>query len=128
MSLSIVILAAGQGKRMRSELPKVLHHLAGKSLLEHVITTVLEFNTSQSPIVVYGHQGNIVREKLSKLDVSWVEQTEQLGTGHAVLQTLEKIDDKDRVLILYGDVPLIATETLERLINNTPENAIGIIT
>ncbi len=128
MSLSIVILAAGQGKRMRSELPKVLHHLAGKSLLEHVITTVLEFNTSQNPIVVYGHQGSMVREKLSALDVNWVEQTEQLGTGHAVLQTLSRIDEKDRVLILYGDVPLIATETLERLINNTPKNAIGIIT
>ncbi len=128
MSLSIVILAAGQGKRMQSQLPKVLHQLAGKSLLEHVVSTALHYKTGKKPFVVYGHQGNVIRDKLSSLDVTWVEQTEQLGTGHAVLQTLAHIANEDRVLVLYGDVPLIATETLKKLINNTPAQAIGIIT
>jgi bifunctional UDP-N-acetylglucosamine pyrophosphorylase/glucosamine-1-phosphate N-acetyltransferase len=128
MSISIVILAAGQGKRMQSQLPKVLHRLAGKTLLEHVIVTAQQFGTNQNPIVIYGHQGSIIREMLPSLRATWVEQTEQLGTGHAVLQALPSIDENDRVLILYGDVPLIATETLERLIKNTPQNSIGIIT
>lgn len=128
MSLSIVILAAGQGTRMQSQLPKVLHPLAGKSLLEHVVDTAKHFQTTQQPLVVYGHQGNVVREKLAHLAVDWIEQLQQLGTGHAVQQTLSHIPDQNRVLILYGDVPLIAIATLEKLIKNTPENAIGIIT
>lgn len=128
MSLSIVILAAGQGKRMQSQLPKVLHNLAGKSLLEHVVSTAEHFQTTQDPLVVYGHQGSIVQERLPKLKVTWIEQTQQLGTGHAVLQALSNIPDQNQVLILYGDVPLIAINTLEKLIKSTPSNAIGIIT
>lgn len=128
MSLSIVILAAGQGKRMQSQLPKVLHNLAGKSLLEHVVSTAEHFQMTQDPLVVYGYQGNMVRERLPKLKVTWIEQIQQLGTGHAVLQTLSNIPDQNQVLILYGDVPLIAIDTLEKLVKNTPPNAIGIIT
>ena len=128
MTLSIVILAAGQGKRMYSRLPKVLHSLAGKALLEHVITTSLQLNPAQPPIVIYGHQGDQVRNAMTRFDINWIEQKEQLGTGHAVLQALPLLKDQQRVLILYGDVPLISAITLKELIETTPENAIGIIT
>lgn len=127
MSLSIVILAAGQGKRMHSQLPKVLHCLAGKPLLEHVVQSSLPLSPA-APIVIYGNQGERVRQKLSNLNLTWVEQQQQLGTGHAVLQALPKIPLENNVLILYGDVPLITSDTLQQLINNTPANALGIIT
>jgi bifunctional UDP-N-acetylglucosamine pyrophosphorylase/glucosamine-1-phosphate N-acetyltransferase len=87
MSLHVVILAAGQSKRMLSALPKALHTLAGKPLLEHVVTTARTLNPS-SITVVYGHQGQLLREQLAHLDVQWIEQTQQLGTGHAALQAL----------------------------------------
>ncbi|MDA8561736.1 bifunctional UDP-N-acetylglucosamine diphosphorylase/glucosamine-1-phosphate N-acetyltransferase GlmU [Gammaproteobacteria bacterium] len=128
MSLSIIILAAGQGKRMKSKIQKVLHSLAGKSLLEHVVNTTNQFETTQPPIIVYGHQGEIIRQKLTNLNATWVEQTKQLGTGHAVLQAMPQINDSDHVLILYGDVPLINFDTLTKLIKKTSKNAIGIIT
>lgn len=128
MTLSIVILAAGQGKRMHSHLPKVLHPLAGKPLLEHVISTSLTLNPAQPPIIVYGHQGAQLRQALAHHDINWVEQKEQLGTGHAVLQALSVIPPQHRVLVLYGDVPLISVETLNRFIASTPESALGIIT
>jgi bifunctional UDP-N-acetylglucosamine pyrophosphorylase/glucosamine-1-phosphate N-acetyltransferase len=128
MPISIVILAAGQGKRMYTSLPKVLHRLAGKSLLEHVVQTALQLDTATTPIVVYGHQGEIVRDALSNLALTWVEQTKQLGTGHAVSQTLSQIPLDNQVLVLYGDVPLITLETLQKLAENTPPNAIGMIT
>lgn len=128
MTLSIVILAAGQGKRMYSQLPKVLHRLAGKTLLEHVVHTAEKLSPTHSPIVIYGHQGDIVRHHLSDLDVLWVEQTQQLGTGHALLQALPHIPENNRVLCLYGDVPLISADTLQYFIQTTPDNALGIIT
>lgn len=128
MTLSIVILAAGQGKRMHSQLPKVLHQLAGKTLLEHVVATAYQLNPEQSPFVIYGHQGEQVRQTLSHLNVTWIQQKEQLGTGHAVLQALPSLPENDRVLILYGDVPLVSTETLKQFIAHTPANALGIIT
>jgi bifunctional UDP-N-acetylglucosamine pyrophosphorylase / glucosamine-1-phosphate N-acetyltransferase len=115
MSLSIIILAAGQGTRMYSESPKVLHKLAGKSLLEHVHHTASMLET-RGIHVIYGYGGDRVIEELSHLDVEWVEQTEQLGTGHAVKQALPNIPDKDLVLVLYGDVPLITSETLTSLV------------
>lgn len=114
MSLSIVILAAGQGTRMRSRVPKVLHRVAGRTLLEHVWQTASSLR-HDSMIVVYGHGGKQVPDTLAHLDVEWVEQPEQLGTGHAVAQALPHIDDSDDVMILYGDVPLIAADTLQRL-------------
>lgn len=127
MTLSIVILAAGQGKRMYSQLPKVLHPLAGKPLLEHVVRTAEKLNPTQV-VVVYGHQGEVVRHKLTHLDVLWAEQTEQLGTGHALRQALPHIPADHRVLVLYGDVPLISVDTLSQLLQTTSEQALGIIT
>lgn len=128
MTLSIVILAAGQGKRMQSNAPKVLHRLAGTPLIEHVVNTSFAINSANPPIIVYGHQGEQVRNALTHLEASWVEQKEQLGTGHAVLQALTNIPDNHLVLILYGDVPLISAETLQQLLTTVPSNAVGIIT
>jgi bifunctional UDP-N-acetylglucosamine pyrophosphorylase/glucosamine-1-phosphate N-acetyltransferase len=128
MALSIVILAAGQGKRMYSQLPKVLHRLGGKALLEHVAHTAEKLSPTQAPIVIYGHQGETVRHHLSGLNVTWVEQTAQLGTGHALLQALPHIPDDNRVLCLYGDVPLISLDTLQHFIKTIPDHALGIIT
>src|SRR3989338_2424085 len=105
MSLSIIILAAGQGKRMKSRLPKVLHKLAGRTLLEHVYVSALQLNFREAHIV-YGYGGRQVPETLANLQaVNWVEQKKQLGTGHAVRQAIAHIPVVDDVLILYGDVP-----------------------
>jgi bifunctional UDP-N-acetylglucosamine pyrophosphorylase / glucosamine-1-phosphate N-acetyltransferase len=128
MTLTIVILAAGQGKRMRSNLPKVLHRLAGKTILEHVIDTAAQLAPQRPPIVVYGHQGDAVRHALANVNANWVEQTEQLGTGHALQQALPQLTPDGRVLVLYGDVPLISQNTLSNFITRTPANAVGIIT
>lgn len=127
MPLSIIILAAGQGSRMYSELPKVLHQLAGKSLLEHVHHTASMMET-RGIHVIYGYGGDQVIEELSHLDVDWVEQAEQLGTGHAVEQALPNIPDKDLVLILYGDVPLITNETLSDLVVAAEDSHFSLLT
>jgi len=116
METSIIILAAGQGTRMRSNLPKVLHPLAGRPLLRHVIDTALALRPRAVQIVV-GHAADAVRATFADEAVQWVEQAEQLGTGHAVAQALPAIPDGDRVLILYGDVPLIEAATLRRLLD-----------
>src|SRR5450432_484956 len=104
MHLSVVILAAGQRKRMNSDLPKVLQPLAGRPLLRHVIDTGRLLGANNI-FVVYGH-GGAVQAALSDASVDWVLQAEQLGTGHAVMQALPMVADKDLILILYGDVPL----------------------
>jgi len=127
MKISTVILAAGQGTRMHSSTPKVLHRIAGKTLLEHVIQTAKQFS-QLSPIVVYGHQGEMLQKTLNQTDVIWVHQPEQLGTGHAVSQALSHIPEDHQVLILYGDVPLISHVTLSKLLENTTKNALGILT
>lgn len=128
MAIQTVILAAGKGKRMYSSFPKVLHRLAGKPLLEHVIHTALSISPDTPPIIVNGHQGELVRNSLAHYNVRWVEQKEQLGTGHAVLQALSEISTDDDVLILYGDVPLISESTLKNLIETTPKNTVGMLT
>ena len=128
MAIQVVILAAGQGKRMHSALPKVLHELAGKTLLEHVIDTALRVTDDTSPIIINGHQGNKIINALSQHKVRWVEQKEQLGTGHALMQALPEIAADAHVLVLYGDVPLMSEHTLKALITSTPKNAIGMIT
>ncbi|MBA2653613.1 MAG: bifunctional UDP-N-acetylglucosamine diphosphorylase/glucosamine-1-phosphate N-acetyltransferase GlmU [Gammaproteobacteria bacterium] len=115
MTLSVVILAAGYGKRMYSKLPKVLHQLAGQPLLLHVIKTAQTLNPD-AIYVVYGNGGSRVRETLGDLPVNWVNQANPKGTGHAVLQALPHIPDDHQVLILYGDVPLIKTATLKQLL------------
>lgn len=128
MTLSTVILAAGQGKRMLSQTPKVLHRLAGKPLLEHVVNTTQSLDNTNPAIIIYGHDGEKVQHALSHLNVKWAHQAEQLGTGHAVQQALPHLNDAQRVLVLYGDVPLISTATLKKLIASTPADAIGILT
>ncbi|HVV67516.1 MAG TPA: bifunctional UDP-N-acetylglucosamine diphosphorylase/glucosamine-1-phosphate N-acetyltransferase GlmU [Gammaproteobacteria bacterium] len=126
MTLSVVILAAGKGKRMRSGLPKVLHTLAGVTLLERVVRTASSLDP-ETIYVVYGNGGQLVRSEMAHLDVQWVEQPEALGTGHAVRQVLPHLNQDHQVLVLYGDVPLISKETLKQLLDNTPKNALGLV-
>ena len=121
MSLSIVILAAGKGTRMRSDLPKVLQPLAHKPLLGYVIDASMSFNPS-ALIVVYGYGGDQVKKTFPSPNIQWVEQKEQLGTGHAVQQAIPFIKDEGSTLILYGDVPLIDQETIQRLIKKGQKN------
>ena len=116
--LNIVILAAGKGTRMNSALPKVLHALAGKPLLRHVIDCAKQL-TPQKIIVVYGHGGDAVPRSLAGEPVICVEQAEQLGTGHAVQQALPHLDADATTLILLGDVPLIRVESCRRLLQQT---------
>ena len=127
MPLSIVILAAGQGKRMKSDLPKVLQPLAGRPLLSHVLETAKSLG-ADAIHVVYGHGGDQVRERLKDEPVNWVLQAEQLGTGHAVAQAMPAIPDDHQVLILYGDVPLIRKASLEQLLERSSEKSLGLLT
>ena len=126
MSLDIVILAAGQGTRMRSALPKVLHPVAGKSMLGHVIDTA-RLLKPQGIHVVIGHGAELVRERLAADDLNFVLQSEQLGTGHAVAQALPTLS-AETVLILYGDVPLIETGTLQRLLLQVGPRQLALLT
>ncbi len=127
MPLSIVILAAGQGKRMKSDLPKVLQPLADRPLLSHVLETAKSLG-ADAIHVVYGHGGDQVRERLKDEPVNWVLQAEQLGTGHAVAQAMPAIPDDHQVLILYGDVPLIRKASLEQLLERSSEKSLGLLT
>jgi len=113
--LQVVVLAAGQGKRMHSDLPKVLHPLAGRPLLAHVLETARSLSPRHLCVVV-GHGAAQVRARLDQPDVTWVAQERQLGTGHAVQQALPHVDRNGNVLVLYGDVPLISPRTLRSLI------------
>ena len=125
--MNVVILAAGQGKRMHSDLPKVLHQLAGMPLLAHVITAARALKPTRI-VVVYGHGGERVREAFAAdADVAWVRQEPQLGTGHAVMQAVPLLDDTAPTLVLYGDVPLIRPVTLQRLIGAAGEG-VGLLT
>lgn len=126
MPLSVVILAAGQGKRMNSDLPKVLQPLAGQPLLQHVIRTARGLNPANI-IVVYGYAGAQVQAALKHEDVDWVLQAEQLGTGHAVMQAMTVIPDDHMVLVLYGDVPLIGAASLKKLIAAAGQNALALL-
>ena len=126
MSLDIVILAAGQGTRMRSALPKVLHPVAGQSMLGHVIATARQLSPKRIHVVI-GHGAEKVRERLAADDLNFVVQAEQLGTGHAVAQAVPELT-AERVLILYGDVPLIEAATLERLLGKVDERQIALLT
>tara|TARA_R110002110_G_scaffold65206_4_gene180051 strand:- start:136908 stop:138332 length:1425 start_codon:yes stop_codon:yes gene_type:complete len=127
MDLSIVVLAAGQGTRMMSPLPKVLHPIGGKPMLEHVLKAAQTLNPSQI-IIIHGYEGELVKQHFKSFPLTWVEQTERLGTGDAVSKALPHIPDDHRVLTLYGDVPLIAPDTLKRLLAAAPENSIGLLT
>jgi len=127
MKLTTIILAAGKGTRMCSQLPKVLHQIANRSLLQHVydMSSQLENNTIK---IVYGHGADLVRDTLKDLEVSWIEQKQQLGTGHAVQQTCDQFSDSDTVLILYGDVPLLKLTTVKALIKNVSEKSLALLT
>jgi bifunctional UDP-N-acetylglucosamine pyrophosphorylase/glucosamine-1-phosphate N-acetyltransferase len=126
MSLEIVILAAGQGTRMRSALPKVLHPVAGNSMLGHVIHSARQLDPQRIHVVI-GHGADAVREQLAADDLNFVLQDKQLGTGHAVAQAVPFIN-ADTVLILYGDVPLIEVETLQRLLKHVEPQQLGLLT
>jgi bifunctional UDP-N-acetylglucosamine pyrophosphorylase / glucosamine-1-phosphate N-acetyltransferase len=127
MKLGVVILAAGLGKRMRSSVPKVLHPLAGKPLLAHVLNAAHQIGADRR-VVVFGHGGEQVQAALADQDCVWVEQAEQRGTGHAVIQAMSAVAAMDRVLVLYGDVPLIEPETLRRLIAVSTQTDLGLLT
>ena len=127
MKLSVVILAAGQGKRMKSALPKVLQPLAGKPLLKHVIDVAQALQPSAVSIV-YGHGGEAVCAALKAEKASWALQAQQLGTGHAVMQALPALQDDALVLVLYGDVPLIRRSTLEELVKLAGPKAMSLLT
>jgi bifunctional UDP-N-acetylglucosamine pyrophosphorylase / glucosamine-1-phosphate N-acetyltransferase len=126
MKLSVVILAAGHGKRMNSDLPKVLQPLAGAPLLQHVINAARRLDPL-GIYVVYGHGGAQVQSALAHEDVEWVLQPEQLGTGHAVMQAMCLIPDDHVVLVLYGDVPLIGAGSLKKLIAAAREDALAVL-
>ena len=124
--MNIVILAAGQGKRMHSNLPKVLHPVAGKALVSHVIDTA-RCLSPQILCLVYGHGGEALRSTLDAPDLAWALQEPQLGTGHAVQQALPHLKNDGTTLILYGDVPLIQAETLKRLLH-AAQDALAVLT
>src|SRR5674476_10935 len=127
MKITTIILAAGKGTRMRSELPKILHKIANKPLLKHVydMSHQLDNNTIK---IVYGHGADLVRDTLKDLKASWIEQKQQLGTGHAVQQVSDQIADADTVLILYGDVPLLKLSTVKQLIANLNDKSLALLT
>jgi len=126
MSLSVVILAAGKGTRMKSNKPKVLHELANKPLVEHVYDTAKSLGAEEI-VVIYGHGGETVKNSCAHFDAKWVEQKQQLGTGHAVKQAFESVNLKNNILVLYADVPLTSRQTLEDLLEGTA-NKIGLLT
>ena len=126
MPRSVVILAAGQGKRMNSDLPKVLQPLAGRPLLKHVIDSARALKPD-AIYVVYGHGGSQVQAAVPGDDIDWVLQSQQLGTGHAVMQAMPLIPDDHSVLVLYGDVPLIKPSTLQELLSLSAEKSPGAV-
>jgi bifunctional UDP-N-acetylglucosamine pyrophosphorylase/glucosamine-1-phosphate N-acetyltransferase len=126
MGLEIIVLAAGQGKRMRSQRPKILHPLAGRPLLAHVLAAARALSPSRT-VVVHGHGADEVRAAFDGAPVEWVLQAQQLGTGHAVRQAMPRISADAEVLILYGDVPLVRPETLRRLAAAGREG-VGVLT
>ena len=127
MHLDVIILAAGQGTRMRSDTPKVLHTLGGIPLVQRVINTACQLTDTRVHLV-YGHGGEAVRSALPSLPVEWVEQAQQLGTGHAVQQAMANIGRDGTVLVLYGDVPLITDTTLKNLLQYVSDNSMGLLT
>ena len=128
MTLAVVTLAAGKGSRMKSDLPKVLHRLAGKPMLAHVLNSAAALPQAKQHVVI-GHGAEAVQQQISGFDVCWAMQTEQKGTGHAVAQAMPDVDPSATVLVLYGDVPLIRTETLTKLLAETHDGqALALLT
>ncbi len=125
--VTVIILAAGQGTRMHSALPKVLHPVAGKPMLHHVILAAEELQPAKIHIV-YGHGGDEVKRVSAQFDVCWHHQQKQLGTGHAVDQATHAIEDDEIVLVLYGDVPLIQSKTLRELLDQVAAQQMALLT
>ncbi|TDQ57597.1 UDP-N-acetylglucosamine pyrophosphorylase /glucosamine-1-phosphate N-acetyltransferase [Mesocricetibacter intestinalis] len=125
--LSVVILAAGKGTRMYSDLPKVLHPIAGKAMVKHVIDTANALN-AQHIHLIYGHGADLLKKHLADESLNWVFQAEQLGTGHAMQQAAPFFAEDENILMLYGDAPLITAETLQKLIAAKPEKGIALLT
>jgi len=127
VALTVLILAAGQGKRMNSDRPKVLQPLGGRPLLAHVVDTARALG-AEAINIVYGHGAEDVQAAFPDADLEWTLQAEQLGTGHAVAQALPAIPPDHAVLVLCGDAPLVAPESLESLLKSVPEKAVGLLT
>ncbi len=127
MSLKTIILAAGQGTRMRSSRPKILHEIANRALLQHVYETSVSLENN-SIYIIYGHGGETVKQTLNSLDATWIEQKQQLGTGHAVQQAIHHVEDADTILILYGDVPLLKVQTIKTLLNKVSLTSLALLT
>ncbi|MGD9708935.1 MAG: bifunctional UDP-N-acetylglucosamine diphosphorylase/glucosamine-1-phosphate N-acetyltransferase GlmU [Halothiobacillaceae bacterium] len=127
MPLHVIILAAGQGTRMRSSMPKVLHPIAGRPMLEHVLDAAATLAPERVHVVI-GHGAGQVRQRLAHREVGWAVQAEQLGTGHAVMQAMPAIPDDARVLILYGDVPLIRPDTCRALVEGLARADLALLT
>lgn len=127
MALSVVILAAGKGTRMRSSLPKVLHPVAHQPMVSHVIDAARQVQ-AENIYLVYGFGGDVLKAQIQGDDLTFVEQKEQLGTGHAVDMASPFVKDDEDILVLYGDVPLTKVSTLEKLLAAKPENGMGLLT
>ena len=127
MSLTIIILAAGAGKRMKSSKAKVLHSLGGRTLLQHVIDTSRKLNPEKICVVI-GHCGDQVRQEINDQELCWAKQEQQLGTGHALMQAQHEIASDGMTLILYGDVPLTRVETLRNLLSEVGDKQCGLLT
>lgn len=127
MELAVVILAAGKGTRMKSSLPKVLHPIAGVPMVERIINTSLRLSAAAIHLV-YGHGGHLLQQTLSGYKINWCEQAEQLGTGHAVMQAIDAIDDEQTVLILVGDAPLVSAGTLSNLLRVKAQADVALLT
>ncbi len=125
--MNVVILAAGMGKRMQSALPKVLHPLAGKPLLSHVVDTARALSPSRV-CIIYGHGGEAVPQRIGAPDLSFAKQEPQLGTGHAVMQAVPHLRDDVPTLILYGDVPLTTTHSLQQLLDSAGADKLAVLT
>ena len=126
MRLEVIVLAAGEGTRMQSSIPKVLHVVGGRPLLEHVLNVASDLSPDTLNVVI-GHGGAEVKARIEAPDVAWVDQAERKGTGHAVIQAMDNVDPSATVLVLYGDVPLIEKTTLEQCIA-AASDGIGIVT
>jgi len=126
MNLAVVILAAGKGTRMKSDLPKVLHPIAGRPMVQHVVDAAGALDPDNT-VLIYGHGGDAVREAVTGSRLQWAEQAEQLGTGHAVAQALPHLEE-DVVLVLYGDVPLIQPRTLRDFVARVSDQSLALMT
>jgi len=126
MNLAVVILAAGKGTRMKSDLPKVLHPIAGRPMVQHVVDAAGALDPDNT-VLIYGHGGDAVRQAVTGSRLQWAEQAEQLGTGHAVAQALPHLEE-DVVLVLYGDVPLIQPQTLSDFVARVDDQSLALMT